>query len=75
MGFRGRLGYAGYIITDNFLHQDKEYENTKNDYLYSEERLISEKVLNVLTNIQHFMYTVMAIYKSSMQVPAYENRR
>lgn len=58
MGFRGRLGYAGYIITDNFLHQDKEYENTKNDYLYSEERLISEKVLNVLTNIQHFMYTV-----------------
>ena len=50
MGFRGRLGYAGYIITDNFLHQDKEYENTKNDYLYSEERLISEKVLNVLTN-------------------------
>ena len=58
MGFRGRLGYAGYIITDNFLHQDKEYENTKNDYLYSEERLISEKVLNVLTNIQYFMYTV-----------------
>ena len=58
MGFRGRLGYAGYIITDNFLHLDKEYENTKNDYLYSEERLISEKVLNVLTNIQHFMYTV-----------------
>lgn len=58
MGFRGRLGYAGYIITDNFLHQDKEYENTKNDYLYSEERFISEKVLNVLTNIQHFMYTV-----------------
>ena len=58
MGFRGRLGYAGYIITDNFLHPDKEYENTKNDYLYSEERLISEKVLNVLTNIQHFMYTV-----------------
>ena len=58
MGFRGRLGYAGYIITDNFLHQENEYENTKNDYLYSEERLISEKVLNVLTNIQHFMYTV-----------------